>query len=242
MNKRAILYTTENNLIAVDDQLSLLILDFLKCKERNFKDIILLTKKAKSSINLKLTDLEKKGLIQSRIDPEDRRKRFYSIDSIQISSRKETSNNLFDYTLKEIEAANNSEKFMTALFKSLKYLFNDLGINIEPVLKKLAQKIGMKFSERIKSNSIKPVLKEIASIYKDFKLGRLEVISLDPLTVSLENSFECRDMPCSANCLSTFDTSFIQAILEESLHKEVLIKNKHCKLKEKKCLFEIWSR
>ncbi len=242
MSKRAVLYSTEDSIISVDDSLSLLILEFLKCKERNFKDIVFLTKKAKSSINLKLTELEKRNLIQSRLDPEDHRKKFYFLTATQISSNKIANKELFEISLNEINKANNPHKFMTGLFKSFKYVFEDLGINIQPVLEILAQKVGNKMSEKIKSDKLKPVLKEIANIYKEFKLGKLEVISLKPCTVALSNSFECENMPCSGECLSFFDTKFIKAILEKKLNKEILIKNKNCKLKEKKCLFEIWLR
>jgi transcriptional regulator, ArsR family len=75
------LFSTQKGLYVVDSPIRIKILNLLREKERKFDEIVDLSDKAKSTISEHLKKLYEEGIVDSRIDPEDARKKIFSLKS-----------------------------------------------------------------------------------------------------------------------------------------------------------------
>lgn len=71
------IYATKEELIALQDPTRVRIMHFLQDSEKDFNEIAIYIAKAKSTVSSHLETLEEDGLIASRKDPDDARKKLY---------------------------------------------------------------------------------------------------------------------------------------------------------------------
>ena len=81
-NQNTMIFSTEKGIIALDSPVKLKILEILKSSTKSFDELVEQSGKAKSTISVHLDDLEKLHLILEKTYPEDKRKKYFVLNSV----------------------------------------------------------------------------------------------------------------------------------------------------------------
>lgn len=234
-------FYTEKGLVAVDSPVKLQILNLLREEPKSFDEIVKYTEKAKSTISVHLNDLRSCELVEEKFDPEDRRKKIYSLTSRYMGCSQEPFLGHYSSLLEKVAANGNDRfRFMEALFHALRYGFEAYGFNNAPVVKMIGIDIGKHISSNFESNILESLLNEIAGFLEFHGDCRTSVLMENTPALRVEDYFKAVSMPVTGKPFCTLREGIIEGILKEKLGKECGVLEIECYgTGHTHCLFEI---
>lgn len=209
------LFSTPDGLYVIDSPIRIKILSLLREKERKFDEIVDLSGKAKSTISEHLKKLSDEGVIDSRPDPQDARKKIFSIKSEylgELSREKLFKEDLKKYVQTYLESDGSPFEFFRLLFQTIRVSLIRQGINVDPVLHEAGVSVGETLYPSLESAQDEEFLKNIARFWETHQLGRVEVKSVDPLVINVYDCFECKGLPYLGKTACAFDTGLLKAL------------------------------
>ena len=233
-------FYTEKGFVAVDSPVKLQILNLLREEPKSFDEIVKYTAKAKSTISVHLNDLKSYRLVEEKFDPEDRRKKIYSLTSRYMGCSQEPFSGHYR-SLLEAVASNGNDKFrfMEALFHALRYGFEAYGIDNSPVVKMIGIDIGKHVSSNFESNTFEALLPEIAVFLESHGDCQVSVFTESTPALKVEDSFKATSMPVTGKPFCALREGIIEGILKEKLGKECGVLEIECYgTGHTHCLFE----
>ena len=237
------LFATDSGIRAIDSPVLVNILAMLKEREMPFDEIVARSGKAKSTISVHLNRMIEAGVIGSRLDPEDRRKKIFFLNSSYLGGlQKEASidNDIRDYFLKAKGGLPDMFAFYRLMFRTIRVELYRQGVNIEPILSDAGYKMGQALYEVVKSDDLDEMLGNIARFWSDHQLGRMVVASRDPLTIYVYDCFECSDLPQLGRPACAFDIGILKAIFIARYGKDPGVKEIGCyAMGDDRCTFVI---
>ncbi|AKB20063.1 MULTISPECIES: V4R domain-containing protein [unclassified Methanosarcina] len=234
-------FFTERGLIAVDSPVKLQILNLLREEPKAFDEIVKYTAKAKSTISVHLNNLRSCKLVEEISDPEDRRKKIYSLNSQYLGCSLEPFIGHYRSLLENI-AANGNDKFhfMEALFHAILFGFEAYGLDNAPVVRMIGIDIGKHLSVNFESSTSEDLFNEIAGFMEFHGDCRVSVLMGDSLALQVEDDFKARVMPAIGKPFCAFREGILEGILKEKLGKECGVLETECYgTGHMRCLFEI---
>ncbi|HJH30095.1 MAG TPA: ArsR family transcriptional regulator [Methanosarcinaceae archaeon] len=223
------LFSTDNGFIALNGPVKLKILDFLKTGSRSFDEIVKHTGKAKSTISVHITDLKSCDLLEEKIDPNDKRKKIYNLNSQYMACSQEPIIKHYNNIIQRVASSSDGEcSFLKSIFHAIRFGFEAYGINHEPIMKKIGADIGESISVNFKSTDLDGVLKDTSHFWKTHNMGDMSVISMNPLTVIVYECFDCKSMPVVGKTLCSFDEGLLEGIIYGKLGLNCTIKETEC--------------
>jgi predicted hydrocarbon binding protein len=123
------------------------------------------------------------------------------------------------------------EKYLANLMlytSSVKNILSRFGLDASPSLSLLGGLIGEAISKRLISNDLEGVIGEVTSFWRRHKLGRIEVIEKDPLTLLVHERYHLKGLPETGTTLCVFDEAIIKSVLELKLGVSCLVKETEC--------------
>ncbi|AAM04872.1 TPA: ArsR family transcriptional regulator [Methanosarcina acetivorans] len=234
-------FYTERGLIAVDSPVKLQILNFLREEPKSFDEIVKCTAKAKSTISVHLNNLRTCELVEENSDPEDRRKKIYSLTSQYMGCSQEPFLEHYRSLLKKVaENGNDRFCFMEALFHVLRFGFEAYGIDNAPVVRMIGRDIGKCLSANFESNTPEALFREIATFMEFHGDCRVSVLMGDSPALQVEDDFKARVMPAIGKPLCVLREGILEGVLKEKLGKECGVLETECYgTGHTRCLFEI---
>lgn len=221
--------STDKGIVALDSPAKIKILEFLRGGAKSFEDIVCETGKAKSTISVHLDDLEKKGLVVEHRDPDDMRKKYYSLSAQYLASSQQPLDNHYQLILESLgKRTINEYNFLKCLFHTLRYGLEAYGMNQEPVMKQIGRDIGKAVAVNFHSTDLSGLLDEIAAFWGQNQLGAVKIINQSPLTLLVEDCFDCGGMPDVGKPLCSLDEGMLEAILEHTLGGAYRVKETEC--------------
>ena len=237
------LFATDSGIRAIDSPVLVKILAMLKEREMPFDEIVANSGKAKSTISVHLTRMIEAGVIGSRLDPDDRRKKIFFINSSYLGGlQKEAGidDDIRDYFTRAKGGLPDMFAFYRLMFRTIRVELYRQGVNIEPILTDAGYKIGQALYESVKSDDLGEMLGNIARFWSDHQLGRMVVASMDPLTIYVYDCFECADLPQLGRPACAFDIGILRAIFITRFGKDPGIKEIGCyAMGDDRCTFVI---
>lgn len=215
--------------VAIDDDVKIKIMHSLRDSERSFEGIANSAGRAKSTMSRHLKKLERNGLISSRRDHKDKRKKIYKCESKLLGITTQSKPILDKKTLIDINSSiDGSVDFINLIFRSIRYKFDSLGIEIAPVLHTIGEQIGLEISKKMSSTNIDGTLGEIADFWRKHRLGEVEVVQKNPLIFIVHNCYACSDMPDIGKTLCAFDEGILESIFSYRLSAKCIVKETEC--------------
>lgn len=104
-----------------------------------------------------------------------------------------------------------------------------LGVDAIPVVETLGREVGIALSKSLKSKTKKGLLKELKSFWINHELGKLEIISEDPMTIRLEDFIECEKLKHVEGAGCIFTKNVVKAIVDEKLGTDCEVIEDECK-------------
>jgi len=103
-------------------------------------------------------------------------------------------------------------------------LQREFRVDSKELLRKLGEEMGRRASESIEAADLKSVLDQLSEVWSRLVLGRLEVVSRDPLTFRISNCTICGQIPRLGLFFEcSFHEGFFRGLLSHRLQREVKI-------------------
>jgi predicted hydrocarbon binding protein len=223
------LFSTAGGIRAVDSPVRVKIITMLKEREMPFEEIVEGTCRAKSTISVHLNDMAQEGIISSRLDPDDRRKKVFFINSGYIGGLLRDQILVDDiHDLFSRKGVPDVPDFFKIMFRMIRVELYVQGINVDPVLSDAGYKVGRALYEQIGSPDIDELLGRLSMFWSGHRLGRIEVVSRSPLTIYVYDCFECQELPLLGRPACAFDLGMLRAIFFAHLGEERDIEETEC--------------
>jgi hypothetical protein len=225
------IFSTKTGVNVIKSPIKAQILSILKDGGLSGSQIVSSTKRSKSTISAHLQDLENAGIIDWVINPEDRRRKIYYINSRflgDVSSEKEIGYDIGQYLEDHVVESDDPLKFFRFMFRTIRVSLMDEGINIDPILHNAGIKVGETFYKKLQSPNITEFIDNIALFWKNNQLGRIEVKSTDPIIIQAYDCFECEDLPQIGSPACTFDSGILEAVFSRYFQEKVEVEEVKC--------------
>jgi predicted hydrocarbon binding protein/DNA-binding HxlR family transcriptional regulator len=216
------LFSTPKGLYVVDSPIRIKILNLLREKERKFDEIVDLSGKAKSTISEHLKKLYEEGIVDSKIDPEDARKKIFSLKSEylgELSREKLFKEDLKKYVQSYLESDGSPFEFFRLLFQTMRVSLISQGISVDPILHEAGFQVGETLYPSLKAPDDQKFLENIAQFWDSHQLGRVELKSTDPLVINVYDCFECKGLPYMGKTACAFDSGLLMALFSAHYNK-----------------------
>ena len=207
------------------------ILSILKEGGMSGSQIVSSTKRSKSTISAHLQDLEDAGIIDWVIDPEDRRRKIYYINSKflgDLSSTREIENDVNDLLEEYVVQSEDPFNFFRFMFRAIRVALLDEGINIDPILHNAGVKVGKTFYKKLKGQDINALAQNIAVFWETNKLGNIQIKSMNPIIIQAYDCFECEDLPQLGRPACAFDSGLLEGVFSNYYGQEVEAEETKC--------------
>jgi predicted hydrocarbon binding protein/DNA-binding HxlR family transcriptional regulator len=234
-------FYTEKKLITVGSPVKLQILNLLMKEPKSFDEIVKFTAKAKSTVSVHLNNLRAYELVEENYDPEDRRRKIYSLTSRYMGCSQEPSTEHYN-SLLETVAANGNDRFCftETLFHALYFGFEAYGIDNAPVVKLIGYDIGKHLSSNFEAETLEELLIEIAGFLEFHGNCRVSVLLKKSPSLEIEDDFKARLMPVIGKPFCILKEGIIEGILKEKLGTTCSVLETECYgTGHDHCLFEI---
>lgn len=237
------LFATPKGVRAIDSPIRSKILSILKEGELNFDQIVELSGKAKSTVSVHLKKLVNEGIINSKTDPKDSRKKIFYISSEYIgdlSTERKLGNEIEDYISSYVMSDGDPFEFFRLMFKTIRVGLIRQGINIDPILYEAGINVGSALYERVYDHDINKFLENIAHFWETHYLGSVEVQSFEPLIINVSECYECRHLPYLGKPACAFDAGILKALFSTYYKDEKTVEETKCyAMGDKYCSFVI---
>lgn len=225
------LFSTPEGLYVIASPIRIKILSLLREKERKFDEIVELSGKAKSTISEHLKKLSEEGVIDSRPDPQDARKKIFSIKSAylgELSREKLFKEDLKKYVQSYLESDGSPFEFFRLLFQTIRVSLIRQGISIDPVLHESGVSVGETLYPTLENTQDEQFMDNITRFWETHQLGRVEVKSKDPLVINVYDCFECKGLPYLGKAACAFDTGLLKALFSAHYQKPRKVTETKC--------------
>lgn len=229
LDRNMMIFSTETGIVALDSPVKLKILELLGKGTCSFDDLVEQSGKAKSTISVHLDDLEKLSLIQEKSYPEDKRKKYFFMNSVcvacsEVPMMKSYKKNLDQFGISEL----NGNSFPMHLFQTVRYGMEAYGFNPKPILKRLGRDIGTRIGTEFESDNEVELLQELGIFWRSHKLGEIKVTHKNNPSIIVTGCYHCSRMPNVGKTLCSMDEGILEGIFSSRLDIDYTVKETEC--------------
>ncbi|MBU4222034.1 MAG: ArsR family transcriptional regulator [Euryarchaeota archaeon] len=222
------IYSTENGIVALDSPVKLKILDMLRKGAVSFDDLVEQSGKAKSTISVHLDDLEKLKLIREKSSPDDKRKKYFFLNSIcfaysEMPMMKHYQKNMDTFEISGL----NGESLMMHIFQTIRFGMEAYGFDPKPIMKRLGRDIGARLGPEFVSDDESGLLEELPEFWSSQNLGTMKVINNNP-ALMVTGCYHCSKMPDVGKTLCAMDEGILEGIFSSRLDINYAFKETEC--------------
>lgn len=227
---------------SIDSPVKMRILSMLKEREMSFDELVLNLGKAKSTVSVHLKWLTSEGVVRSRSDPSDSRRKLFSMDSVFIGGASPEERVLIQGERDDILTfgEDNPGNFFRFILKTIRVTLLREGIIIDPLLQAAGYSVGQTLFEYVKAGDIEEFLSKISDFWINHILGRIEVVSLTPVIINIYDCFECISLPFLGKPACAFESGIFNGLFNRFHNGKTFSAETHCyAMGDNFCQFEI---
>jgi predicted hydrocarbon binding protein len=224
-------FRTPQGLRVVDSPTRGRILGLLGDGELAFEEIVGRTGRAKSTVSVHLRELVADGVLGSRNDVDDGRRKYFFIQGEYLGRlsdaerlEADVGRLLADYDPLDQDPA----RFYRAMLRSIRVALLGGGINIDPILYAAGKGLGRGVGRTLAGTSTEELLAGLAGFWERHALGRVEVVAMAPLELVVYDCFECMDLPYLGRPACAFERGLLTAVFESHYGEAVLVDETAC--------------
>lgn len=212
------LYYTKNGLVQVSNDVRRRILHELAEKDLSLTDLSRITGKAQSTLSVHLDKMVSEALISAHDDPEDSRRKVYSLVSVMLAHSKPPSEEALTKAMNVLtDVVDDPVKTRDALVRFLFLGFDAMGLSVEPMASALGSIHAMALGGKLTGPTIEDTVANARDYYRNMGFGEASVFSLKPLTIIIKD--ETSFTEDSAMSLGYYAVGFFSKILEDATGK-----------------------
>jgi predicted hydrocarbon binding protein len=225
------IFATPNGINVVKSPVKSQILSLLQEGALSFDLIVNSINKSPSTISVHLKDLEKEGIIGSQLDPEDKRRKLFFINSKfigDLTTARKFEEEMEEYMIQYETEESDPFEFFRIMFRTIRVSLLSEGININPLLQQAGISIGKIFYQSLSSPNTETLLEKLSMFWEKHKLGSLEVKNNDPLTIHAYDCFECEDLPKIGESSCALDSGILIAVFSMHFQQNISVEEVEC--------------
>lgn len=226
------MFGTPQGVNVIDSPIKAKILSILNEGGLSGSKIVSLTGKSKSTISAHLKDLLDAGIIDSKPDLVDRRRKIFFIKSRHLgdlsSCESYLEKDIDKYLEGQVTQSDDPFQFFRFVFRTIRVALIEEGVNIDPILHNAGFKVGETFYDKLKNSKTAKLTENVASFWQNNMLGRIEVEKLEPLTIRAYDCFECEDLPKIGRSACAFDSGILEAVFSAHYQQKVQVEEIKC--------------
>lgn len=171
-------------LVEVSDPLHQLILNHLGENSMSTTDISTVTGKAQSTLSVHLEHMVNEGLIKSESDPQDSRRKIFTLSSRKLAFSKETNPHGMMYARESLKfGVESQEEFSRNFIKALLMVSEAYGLDIGPVMENLGAEVADILAPTFESNKVEDIMRRLQEFYEIIDFGEVCIYTFIPLTI-----------------------------------------------------------
>ncbi len=209
------LYYTKTGLVQVSNDVRRRILHELEARNLSLTDLSKIMGKAQSTLSVHLDKMVAESLIAVHDDPDDNRRKVYSLVSVMLACSKQPSDEAMNMAMKVLaDVAGDPEAMRNAMVRFIMLGFDGMGLSVGPMASILGSIHAMALGGALSGKSVEETVSNARDYYKKMGLGEASVFSLTPLSIIIKD-----DLPFtedSAKSLGQYAIGFFSRILEDS--------------------------
>ena len=222
-------YSTSSGLKQISNPVRQKILSELQRRDLSLSEIAQLTGKAQSTLSVHLDKMVKEGLVASRDDPSDNRRKIFYLVSKPVGSsvvpREDLSKAVSNIIDKSIGTPSS---FLKGELRAMVIGVEAIGLNMDPVLKDIGRQIGTTIAKHMKSSEVKGLIEEVKEFYAQHELGEVNVYSLMPLTLIIKDDYDASDIPDVGKTLCILNEGIMEAIFDTKTGVPLRVTHSEC--------------
>ncbi len=225
------LFSTSEGIYAINSPVRVKILSMLRKGELSFDQLVELSGKAKSTVSVHLKRMVDEGIIGSKTDPKDARKKIFFIKSEylgKLSGKKVVTENIEEYVSSYVDSEGDPYEFFRLIFHTLRVSLIRQGIDIDPILYEAGVKVGETLYEKVKDPDINKLAENIEMFWESHNLGHVKVVNLEPLTINVSECFECQSLPPIGRPACAFDSGILKAVFSAYFENQCVVNETKC--------------
>jgi predicted hydrocarbon binding protein len=221
------IYSTNNGLIQVSNQVRRQILTHLASSDLSLTDISNITGKAQSTLSVHLEKMVSDTLVVFRDDPADNRRKIFTLSSTLMARSRDVNKEGIDMYFKTIDNATMPEaNFFKILFRAITVGAEGSGLCLGPAMRNIGKDIGKALARKIKSTKTEDIISELQEFYERNDMGEVCVYTFMPLTIIVRDNYEVTQ--CAAESISMFSQGLFVKVLQEITKKRYRIASSEC--------------
>jgi len=212
------IFASDTGIKAIDSPVKVNILEMLRDGELPFEEIVTRSGRAKSTVSVHLRDLSDLGIIGSKGDPCDARKKLFFLYSSYLVGASGMERSLFEAEKNfpaYVPSGNDSVDFFRFILSTLRITLLSEGISIDPILHSAGCRVGRRISEIVADTRTRELIENVAGFWNVHALGEVELVEADPLTLNFYDCFECKDFPMTGKPACAFESGVLSAIFSD---------------------------
>lgn len=184
------LYHTEKWLVYVSNKLRIRILEELSKKSLSLTDLVEITGKAQSTLSVHLDKMLKDGIIKVEADPNDNRRKTYSISSACLVHTKDPDPESLEKA-KELffDIANDPKSIAKHMPSFIFVALDSLGLSVAPIYEGLGRVHAQALTSNLVKGTIDVVIDQLREMHSYVNLGEVTVFKFNPLTLIVKSDF-----------------------------------------------------
>jgi predicted hydrocarbon binding protein/DNA-binding HxlR family transcriptional regulator len=222
-------YSTSTGLKQISNPVRQKILCELQSKDLSLTEIANLTAKAQSTLSVHLDKMVKEGLVASRDDPNDNRRKIFYLTSRPVGSsippREELKIAVGECI---VNSVGTPSSFLKGLIRAIIIGVESMGFNMDPAIHDIGFEIGKALAKDMGSTNIEDLISEVQEFYELHDLGEVCVYSFLPLTIIIRDDYDCSDTPEAGRTICLLNEGVVQSILETKTGKAFRVSNDEC--------------
>lgn len=212
------LYYTKNGLVQVSNDVRRRILKELAERDLSLTDLSRITGKAQSTLSVHLDKMVSECLISYYDDPEDSRRKIYSLVSVMLAHSKPPSDDAMTMAMDVLtDVADDPVKLRDAIARFMFLGFDAMGLSVEPMASVLGSIHAMALGGSLTGETIEDTVANARDYYKNLGFGEASVFSLKPLTIIIKDYMSFTEG--SAMSLGHYAAGFFCKVLEDATGK-----------------------
>ncbi|MFW5898365.1 MAG: ArsR family transcriptional regulator [Candidatus Saliniplasma sp.] len=233
------IFSTQKGAVVIESKTKNKIIQLLMEGDKTSREISDALDKAKSTTSVHLSDLENLGLIETKVDKEDKRLKIFSLNTKLLGTSDIPTDEHYLGILENLKKSSGDEyNFLKSLFHLIRYGLSSFGLDVHPALREIGRDAGRKLAENLEVGSMDELLKEVKKLWFENQLGDVEIV--DSSTIVVHDCFDCCDMPNVGTTFCSLDEGMIEGIVDEALGISVSVREIECFGKgDENCKFEI---
>ena len=212
------LYYTKIGLVQVSNDVRRRILHELEDRNLSITDLSKITGKAQSTLSVHLDKMVSEDLIVVHDDPEDSRRKVYSLVSVMLACSKPPSDDAMTMAMKVLaDVADDPVRTRDALARFIFLGFDGMGLSVGPMATILGAIHAMALGGKLSGANVEETVANARDYYKSMGLGDASVYSLSPLSIIIKDELPYTED--SARAIGLYATGFFCKILEDATDK-----------------------